>query len=89
MSVSSHVGGGRHGHLGMIMTNEEYFSIAANVFPVPENPGASAKVVVGMMAAVISELTQLNREATQVYRTCHNVSSEPLTTHILMRFGMK
>jgi hypothetical protein len=64
MSVSSYVGGGCHGHLGIIMTNEEYFSIAADVFPVPENPGASAKVVVGMTAAVITELTQLHREAT-------------------------
>jgi hypothetical protein len=55
------------------MTNEEYFSIAAVVFPVPNNPGASAEVVVGMTTAVISELTRLHREATQVYRTYHNV----------------
>jgi hypothetical protein len=55
MSVYSYVGGGRHGHLGIIMTNEEYFSIAANVFPVPDNPGASAEsVVVGITAAVIA-----------------------------------
>jgi hypothetical protein len=40
MSVSSYLGRGRHGHLGIIMTNEEYFSIAADVFPVPENPGS-------------------------------------------------
>jgi hypothetical protein len=73
MSVSSYVGGGRHGHLGIIMTNEEYFSIAADVFPVPENPGASVEVVVGMTAAVIVELTRLHRESTQVYRTYHNV----------------
>jgi hypothetical protein len=53
MSVSSYVGGGRHGHLGIIMMNEEYFAIAADIFPVPENPGASPEVVVGMTAAVI------------------------------------
>jgi hypothetical protein len=73
MSVSSYVGGGRHGHLCIIMTNEEYFPIAASVFPVPDNLGASAEVVAGMTAAVISELTRLHREATQVYRTYHNV----------------
>jgi hypothetical protein len=73
MSVSSYVGGGRHGHLGIIMMNEEYFTIAADVFPVPDNLGASPEVVVGMTAAVVAELTRLHREATQVYRTYHNV----------------
>jgi hypothetical protein len=73
MSVSSYVGGGRHGHLGITMTNEEYFDIAADVFPLPDNTGASPKVVVGMTAAVITELTRLHREATHVYHTYHNV----------------
>jgi hypothetical protein len=73
MSVSSYIGGGCHGHLGTILKHKEYFSIAADVFPVPENPGASAEVVVGMTAAVIAELTRLHRETTQVYRTYHNV----------------
>jgi hypothetical protein len=73
MSISSYIGGGRHRHLGIIMTNEEYIAITANVFPVPNNPGASAEAVVGMTAAVIAEMTRLHREATQVYRTYHNV----------------
>jgi hypothetical protein len=55
------------------MMNEEYFAIAADVFPVPENPGASPEVLVGMTAAVIAELTRLHREATHMYRTYHNV----------------
>jgi hypothetical protein len=73
MSVSSYVGGGRHRHLGIIMMNEEFFAIADDVFPVPDNPGASPEAVVGMTAAVIAELTRLHCEATQVYRTYHNV----------------
>jgi hypothetical protein len=55
------------------MTNEEYLAIAVDVFPVPNNPGPSAAVVVGMTAAVIAETTRLHREATQLYRTYHNV----------------
>jgi hypothetical protein len=55
MSVASYKGGGRHRHLGIIMTNEEYFAIAVDVFPVPNNPGPSAAVVAGMTAAVIAE----------------------------------
>jgi hypothetical protein len=73
MSVSSYAGGGRHGHLGIIMTNEEYIAITADVFPIPNNPGASAEVVAEMRAAVIAKMTRLHREATQVYRTTQNV----------------
>jgi hypothetical protein len=73
MSVASYEGGGRHRHLGIIMKNEEYFAIAADVFPVPNNPGPSAAVGVGVMAAVIAETTRLHREAIQVHRTYHNV----------------
>jgi hypothetical protein len=76
MSVSSYVARGRHGHLGIIMTNKEYFAIAADVFPVPDNLGASSEVVVGMTAAVVAEFTRLHREETQVYRTYHNVDQE-------------
>jgi hypothetical protein len=73
MSVASYEGGGRHGHLGIIMTNEEYLDIGVDVFPVPNNPGPSAAVVAGMTAALIAETTLLHKEATQVYRTYHNV----------------
>jgi hypothetical protein len=51
------------------MTNEEYFAIAVDVFPVPNNPGPLAAVVAAMTAAVIAESARLHREATQVYRT--------------------
>jgi hypothetical protein len=54
MIVASYEGGGRHGHLGITMTNEEYFAIVVDVFPVPNNPGPSAAVVAGMTAAVIA-----------------------------------
>jgi hypothetical protein len=73
MSVASYKGGGRHGHLGIIMTNEEYFAVAVDVFPMPNNPGPSATVVVGMTAAVIAEATRLHKEETQLYRTYHSV----------------
>jgi hypothetical protein len=73
MIVTSYEGGGRHGHLVIIMTNEGYFAIAVDVFPVPYNPGPSAAVVAGTTAAVIAETTRLHREAKQVYRTYQNV----------------
>jgi hypothetical protein len=73
MSVASYEGDRRHGHLVIIMTNEEYFAIAVDVFPVPAIPGPSAAVVAGMPAATIAEMTRLHREATQLYRNYHNV----------------
>jgi hypothetical protein len=76
MSVASYEGGGRHGHLGIIMTNEELFAIAVNFFPVPANTGPSAAVVAGTTATIIAETTRLHREATQVYRTYHNFDQE-------------
>jgi hypothetical protein len=72
-SIASYEGGGHYGHLGISMTNEEYFAVAVDVFPVPNNPGPSAAVVAGMTAAVLAETTRLHREATQVYRNYHNV----------------
>jgi hypothetical protein len=73
MSRASYEGGGRHGHLGIIMNNKEYFAIAVDVFPVPFNPGPSAPFMTGMAVAVIAETTRLHREVTQVYRTYNNV----------------
>jgi hypothetical protein len=73
MSVASYEGVGRNRDLRIIMTNEEYFAIAADVFPVPNNPGPLATVVAGMTTSLIAETTRLHREATQVYLTYHNV----------------
>jgi hypothetical protein len=56
------------------MTNKEYFAVAVDIFPVPNNPGPSSAVVAGMTAAVIAETTRLHKKETQVYRTYHNVN---------------
>jgi hypothetical protein len=61
MSLALYEGGGHHGHLGIIMTNEELFAVAVYVFPVHNNPGPSAAVVAGMTAAVIAETTRLHK----------------------------
>jgi hypothetical protein len=57
MSVTSYEGGGHDGHLKIIMTNEEYFAVAVDVFPIANNPGPSFAVVAGMTSAVIAETT--------------------------------
>jgi hypothetical protein len=41
MRVSSYKGDGRHGYLGLFMTNDEYFALATDVFTAPDNPRAT------------------------------------------------
>jgi hypothetical protein len=55
MIVSSYEGGGLHGHPEIIMTNNEYFAVAKDVFTAPANPGAMPTVIAGMVAAQIAE----------------------------------
>jgi NADH:ubiquinone oxidoreductase subunit B-like Fe-S oxidoreductase len=73
MGASSYEGGCLHGHLGIIMTNDEYFTVAIYVFPTPTNPGAVATVVAGMMASQITDTNRSHVEATHIYLTYHNV----------------
>jgi hypothetical protein len=73
MSVSSCEGDGRHGHLGLIMTNVEYFAVATDVFLPPENPVTAATIVTGMTGVQIAEIVQLHTSVTRVYRAYHNV----------------
>jgi hypothetical protein len=70
MSVSSYEGGGRHGHLGIIMTNAEYFAVATDL--PPENPGPAATIVAGMNVH-IAEIGRLHTAITHTYRTYNNV----------------
>jgi hypothetical protein len=55
MSVSSYEGGGWHVRLGLIMTNDEYFALAMDVFTAPENPGATPVHPYNSTAAQIAE----------------------------------
>ena len=38
-SVSSELGGGAHGHLGLVLTNGEYAKITARLYIYPAHPG--------------------------------------------------
>jgi hypothetical protein len=73
MSVSSYEGGGRHGRLSLIMTNDEYFALAMDFFTAPDNPGATPVHPENSTAARIAEAILAHTEATRIYRTYHNV----------------
>jgi hypothetical protein len=67
MSVSSYKGDGLHGHLGIIMTEDEYFAVATDAFPAPKILGAMATIMAGRMAAQITETNWAHTEATHLY----------------------
>jgi hypothetical protein len=67
MSVSSYEGGGRHGHLGLIMTNAEYFTVVTDVFLPPKDPGPAAMIVAGMKGVHIAEKGRLHTSVTRIY----------------------
>jgi hypothetical protein len=69
MIISSYEGGGRHGHLGLIMTNDEYFALVTDVFTAPDNPGATHVHPYNATAARIAEANRVHTEAIHVYRT--------------------
>jgi hypothetical protein len=62
MNVLSYKGVGRHGHLGLIITNDEYFALAMDVFPAPDNPGATAVHPENATAARIAEANRAHTE---------------------------
>jgi hypothetical protein len=73
MSVSSYEGGGRHGHLSIIMTNAEYLAVATDVFLPPKNPGPDATIVAGMTGVHIAEMGRLHTAVKRTYHIYNNV----------------
>jgi hypothetical protein len=55
MSVSLYEGGGPHGHLCLIMNNDEYFALAMDIFTAPDNPGSTPDIANNARAAQIAE----------------------------------
>jgi hypothetical protein len=73
MICLSYEGGVRHSHLGLIMMNDEYFTLATDVFTAPENPGATHVHAKNATATQITEANRARKYATRIYRTYNNV----------------
>jgi hypothetical protein len=97
--VSSSEGGGRHGHLGLIMMNDEYFALATDVFTAPENPGATPVHPYNITSACIAEANRTHKEAARIYHTYNKVNrafkklnidafEDQLLNHLLTYYAM-
>ena len=68
-SVQSDLGGGEHGHLGLVCTPEAYSSLTPNAdaYTRPENPGRLA-VEDGLTGFQIAQVRDEHAESTRVFR---------------------
>jgi hypothetical protein len=73
MNVSSYEGGGRHGHLHLIMTNDEYFALDMDIFTAAENPRATPVHPDNSTATRISEANRAHTEAIRIYHSFNKV----------------
>jgi hypothetical protein len=71
--IYAYKGGGRHGLLRIIITNDEYFSLVMDVFTALDNSGATPETPNNATAAQITKANRAHKEATRVYHTYNNV----------------
>ena len=72
--VNTSLGGGNHGHLGMVMAAPEYLTLEGTPFAVPQNPGYQPVFGPAVNTAALREgATNQWKEARYHYDTYKNV----------------
>jgi hypothetical protein len=67
------VGGGVHGHLGIIMTQVDYYTISATPWVEPFNPGAIPIIPPGTNAVYAAKIARVYDEFCRIYTNRINV----------------
>jgi hypothetical protein len=96
MSVSSYKACGRHGRLGLIMTNAEYFAVANDVFLPPDNSGPAVTIIRAVTTVQIAEEQAVKKMSINAFEDLFlnalsdeivgyvNCTSLQLLSHLLM-----
>ena len=71
-SVTSDLGGGAHGHLGLVMTPMEYVLVSTVVYVRPAHPGALA-IYTGTLQHEAKRLQKEHRENIRLFRESTDV----------------
>ena len=79
-SVESDLGGGDHGHLGLVLDDPEYAAISATAFTAPPYP-ATLTIPTTVTQVEALNLREAHREAKRAYYECKNVE-KALQRHI-------
>lgn len=72
-SVPSTLGGGAHGHLGLIMEDATYHTLTGSHFVIPANPGNGPVIAVGATQAQIGAATRQYNQTYKCFHTCTRV----------------
>lgn len=78
-SIPSKLGGGRHGHLGLIVSDTTYQATAGQVFAYPEEPAADPVLPAGATGPLIAELRIQHQRREITYHTCQSVMTAART----------
>lgn len=81
-AIDSPRGGGTHGHMAMLLSEDEYLARAGVPFLVPRHPGAAPDAAAGATAAQIAEAIRVYNQ-TLADVTLYNRLSAALTAQIL------
>ena len=72
-SVPSTLGGGAHGHLGLIMNDATYQTLTNNPFVIPANPGNGPVIAANSTQAQIGAATRQYNQLYKCFHTCTRV----------------
>ena len=73
-SVYSDLGGGRHGHLFLVLTPEQFNSTSSTPFVRPEHPG-SLNLPPNATQAIIRELKDISNEKLRLFKEVNAVEA--------------
>jgi hypothetical protein len=69
LSIPSNAGGGRHGHLGLLMTAGQYTAISPTPFGAAADPGPAALVFLGTDDIVAANMVRMYDEQKRAFNT--------------------
>lgn len=71
-AIHTTLGGGQHGHLGLVLPPETYTAVAGTPFETPDDPGVHPILPNGATAAQIVELTRQHTADVKTWTECMN-----------------
>jgi hypothetical protein len=87
-AIQTKLGGGRHGHLGLVLQPTTYEKITGTPFELPEDPGVHPIQPAGATAAQIAEVTRQHNADTKTWTECLNTDTA-LKNQIIATFEPK